>query len=89
MVVQHKANAKGGAVFGAALLRPRLRARLIKVFQEKGESQERGHFRRRDTSQAPPPPPKLPCHIRPTARPRTIRATAGEARPSTASLANK
>ena len=35
MVVQHKVNAKGGAVFGAALLRPRLRARLIKVVQEK------------------------------------------------------
>ena len=28
-------NTKGGAVFGAALLRPRLRARLIKVVQEK------------------------------------------------------
>ena len=35
MVVQHKVNAKGGAVFGAALLRPRLRARLIMVVQEK------------------------------------------------------
>ena len=35
MVAQHKANAKGGAVFGTALLRPRLRARLIKVVQEK------------------------------------------------------
>ena len=35
MVVQHKVNAKGEAVFGAALLRPRLRARLIKVVQEK------------------------------------------------------
>ena len=35
MVVQHKVNAKGGAVFGAALLLPRLRARLIKVVQHK------------------------------------------------------
>ena len=35
MVVQQKVNAKGGAVFGAALLRPRLRARPIKVVKEK------------------------------------------------------
>ena len=42
MVVQHKVNAKGGAVFGAALLRPRLRARLIMVCPGKGEGQGRG-----------------------------------------------
>ena len=58
----NKVNAKGGTVFGAALLRPRLRARLImdaapKAAREadqggpgKGEGQGRGHLRRRDTS---------------------------------------
>ena len=35
MVVQSKVKAKGGAIFGAALLRPKLRARLIMVVQGK------------------------------------------------------